>query len=210
MASIGLATALLEERIEDLLGADGDDESTELIDSIKKNIEKAHDLITSLLSLAEIGLVPDNVESVDVGGVVGDVLEEHKAVLAEENIVVKVGDDLGHIIANPAQIHQIFANLIGNALEYARNEHTVIEISYLGGDENGNRRYLVRDNGPGIPENLMDRLFLPFVSQKIGGKGLGLAIVKAIVRTYGGRMRAYNDVNGACVEFSLRDLSPDT
>jgi PAS domain S-box-containing protein len=210
VASIGLATALLEERVEDLLGADGDDESTELIDSIKKNIEKAHDLITSLLSLAEIGLVPDNVESVDVGGVVGDVLEEHKAVLAEENIVVKVGDDLGHIIANPAQIHQIFANLIGNALEYARNEHTVIEISYLGGDENGNRRYLVRDNGPGIPENLMDRLFLPFVSQKIGGKGLGLAIVKAIVRTYGGRMRAYNDVNGACVEFSLRDLSPDT
>ena len=49
VASIGLATALLEERVEDLLGADGDDESTELIDSIKKNIEKAHDLITSLL-----------------------------------------------------------------------------------------------------------------------------------------------------------------
>ena len=209
VASIGLAAALLEERVEDLLGADGDDESMELIDSIKKNVEKAHVLITSLLSLAEIGLVPDNVESVDIGVVVGDVLEEHKAVLAEENTVVKVGDDLGHIVANPAQIRQVFANLIGNALEYARNEHTIVEVSHLGGDETGSRRYLVRDNGPGIPDNLLDRLFLPFVSQKAGGRGLGLAIVNAIVRTYGGRVRAYNDVNGACVEFSLKNLSQD-
>lgn len=209
VASIGLAAALLEERVEDLLGADGDDESTELIDSIKKNVEKAHDLITSLLSLAEIGLVPDNVESVDIGAVVGNVLEEYKAVLAEGSTVVKVIDDLGHIVANPAQIRQVFANLIGNAMEYARNEHTIIEVSHLGVDENGSRRYLVRDNGPGIPENLLDRLFLPFVSQKAGGKGLGLAIVNAIVRAYGGRVRAYNDGNGACVEFSLKNLSQD-
>ncbi len=208
VASIGLATALLEERLRDLPGGDGDDESIELIDSIKKNVEKAHDLITSLLSLAEIGLVPDNVESVDIGAAIDDVLEEHEAVLAEEDTVVKVRDDLGHIVANPAQIRQVFTNLIGNALEYAHTEHTVIEVSYLGRDENGSRRYLVRDNGPGIPENLLDRLFLPFVSQKAGGKGLGLAIVHAIVKGYGGSTRAYND-NGACVEFSLKDLSSD-
>lgn len=208
VASIGLATALLEERLKDLLGDNGDDESMELIDSIKKNVDKANDLIRSLLSLAEIGLVPDNVESVDVRAVIDDVLEEHKAVVAEEGTVVKVGDDLGHIVANPAQIRQVFANLIGNALEYARNEHTVIELSFLGGDEDGSRRYLVRDNGPGIPENLLDRLFLPFVSQKHGGRGAGLAIVHAIVRAYRGSIRAYND-NGACIEFSLKNLSQD-
>ena len=84
-----------------------------------------------------------------------------------------------------------------------------VRCSALGGDGNGGRRYLVRDNGPGIPENLPDRLFLPFVSQKGGGKGLGLAIVQTIVRAYGGSVRAYND-HGACIEYSLKDLNPDT
>ena len=208
VTSIALATGFLEDRLNKLSGGDGDDESTELIGSIKKSAEKASDLITSLLSLAEIGLVPDSVESVDVKAVVDDVLEEHKMVLAEEGTVVKVGDDLGHIVANPVQIRQVFDNLIGNALEYAHNEQTVIEVSYLGGDENGGRRYLVRDNGPGIPENLLDRLFLPFVSQKTGSRGVGLAIVNAIVRAYGGSTKAYND-NGACIEFSLKNLSQE-
>ena len=209
LASIGLTTVLLEERLKDLLGVEGDDEATELIESIKKNVEKAHDLITSLLSLAEIGLVSENLETVDVGAVVGDVLDEYKAVLVEKDTAVKVGEDLGNLGASPAQIRQVFANLIGNAIEYAHNEHTVIQVAYLGRDENGGRRYLVRDNGPGIPENLLDRLFLPFVSQKGGGKGLGLAIVYTIVRAYGGSVRAYND-HGACIEFSLKDLGQAT
>lgn len=209
LASIGLTTVLLEERLKDLLGVEGDDEATELIESIKKNVEKAHDLITSLLSLAEIGLVSENLETVDVGAVVGDVLDEYKAVLVEKDTAVKVGEDLGNLGASPAQIRQVFANLIGNAIEYAHNEHTVIQVAHLGRDENGGRRYLVRDNGPGIPENLLDRLFLPFVSQKGGGKGLGLAIVYTIVRAYGGSVRAYND-HGACIEFSLKDLGQAT
>ena len=208
LASIGLTAALLEERIKDLLGVEGDNETTELIDSIKKNLEKAHDLITSLLSLAEIGLVSENLETVDIGAVVGDVLDEYKAVLVEEGTTVKVGEDLGNLVASPAQIRQVVANLVGNAIEYAHNEHTVIEVEYLGADEDGGRRYLVRDNGPGIPENLLDRLFLPFVSQKGGSKGLGLAIVYTIVRAYGGSARAYND-HGACIEFSFKDLGPE-
>jgi PAS domain S-box-containing protein len=206
LASIGLTTSLLEERLDELLGAEGDSETTELIDSLKKNLDKAHDLITSLLSLAEIGLVSENLETVDVGAVVGDVLDEYMTVPIEQDATVTVGEDLGTLVASPAQIRQVFANLIGNAIEYAHNGHTVIEVEYLEGDDNGGRRYLVRDNGPGIPENLLDRLFLPFVSQKEGSKGLGLAIVQTIVRAYGGSVRAYND-NGACIEFSLKGLS---
>jgi PAS domain S-box-containing protein len=208
LASIGLTTSLLEERLEELLGVEGDDEATELIDSIKKNLEKAHDLITSLLSLAEIGLAPENVEAVDVGAVVGDIIEEYKVVLVQKDTTVKVGEDLGKLVASPAQIRQVFVNLIGNAIEYGHNEHTVIQVEHLGGDENGALRYLVRDNGPGIPENLLDRLFLPFVSQKGGSKGLGLAIVQTIVRAYGGSVSAYND-HGARIEFSLKDLGKD-
>ena len=47
-----------------------------------------------------------------------------------------------------------------------------------------------------------------FVSQKTGSRGVGLAIVNAIVRAYGGSTKAYND-NGACIEFSLKNLSQE-
>jgi PAS domain S-box-containing protein len=208
LASIGLTADLLEARLKELPGAEGDEEAAVLIESIKKNTDKAHDLITSLLSLAEIGLVSGNVETVDVGAVVGDILEEYKVVLTQKDTRVQVGKDLGELVASPSQIRQVFANLIGNAIEYAHNEDTVIEVAYIGEDANGGRRYMVRDNGPGIPENLLGSLFLPFVSQKGKGKGLGLAIVYTVVRAYGGSVRAYND-HGACIEFSLKDLSPN-
>ena len=209
LASIGLTTVLLEERLKELLGAEGDEEAAELVESIKKNTDKAHDLISSLLSLAEIGFVSDNIETVDVGAVVGDIVEEYKVVLAQKDTKVQVGKDLGKLVASPAQIRQVFANLIANAIEYSHNEHTIIEVAYLGEDDNGGGRYIVRDNGPGIPENLLGRLFLPFVSQKGHGKGLGLAIVYTVVRGYGGSVRAYND-HGACIEFSLKDLGQNS
>jgi signal transduction histidine kinase len=63
---------------------------------------------------------------------------------------------------------------------------------------------LVRDNGSGIPPDLLGRLFIPFVKREGGGSGTGLAIVEKIVKIYNGSIRAYND-NGACFEFVLHD-----
>ncbi len=60
----------------------------------------------------------------------------------------------------------------------------------------------MRDNGPGIPEKILPRIFEPFVTSKNEGTGLGLAIVKRIVTQHGGTIEARND-NGAVFTITL-------
>jgi PAS domain S-box-containing protein len=208
VTSIGMATGLLEDRLKDLSGGGVDEEAAELIDSIKRNVERASSLITDLLSLAQVGLVPESIESVDVKAVIGSVMEEVTPLLEEEAAVIEVGDDMGRIMANPTQIRQVFANLIKNALEHARGGQLVIKVSYLGQDTDGAHRYLTRDNGSGIPPEDMDLVFAPFFKGETGGTGIGLATVERIVNFYGGTVRAYNDA-GACFEFTVNDYAAD-
>jgi nitrogen fixation/metabolism regulation signal transduction histidine kinase len=62
----------------------------------------------------------------------------------------------------------------------------------------------VRDNGPGFPEQMMTRVFEPYVTSKFKGTGLGLAIVKKIVEEHNGTVRISNpETGGALVEVSL-------
>ena len=65
-------------------------------------------------------------------------------------------------------------------------------------------RFLVRDNGQGIAEEVLDKAFLPFVKAQSRGTGIGLSIVEKVVRTCGGEIKAYNDC-GACFEFTLKN-----
>jgi signal transduction histidine kinase len=69
-------------------------------------------------------------------------------------------------------------------------------------------RYLVRDNGPGIPEEDTEKIFLPFhKGEGSGDSGIGLSIVDKVVRLYGGQISACND-GGACLEFTLPEHTP--
>ena len=209
VATIGLTTGNLEDRLKDLSGGEVDEEAAELIDSIKRSVERASSLITDLLTLAQVGLTPESIESVDVKAVIGSVMEEVTPLLEEEGAAIEVGDDMGRIMANPTQIRQVFANLINNALEHARGGQLVIKVSYLGQDTYGAHRYLTRDNGSGIPPEDIDLVFAPFFKGKTGtGTGIGLATVERIVNFYGGTVRAYNDA-GACFEFTVNDYAVD-
>jgi two-component system nitrogen regulation sensor histidine kinase GlnL len=58
-------------------------------------------------------------------------------------------------------------------------------------------RIAVRDNGPGIPESMLTRLFTPFATSKAQGTGLGLAVSRRIVEAHGGRIEVRNHGNGA-------------
>ena len=209
VATIGLTTGNLEDRLKDLSGGEVDEEAAELIDSIKRSVERASSLITDLLTLAQVGLTPESIESVDVKAVIGSVMEEVTPLLEEEGAAIEVGDDMGRIMANPTQIRQVFANLINNALEHARGGQLIIKVSYLGQDTYGAHRYLTRDNGSGIPPEDIDLVFAPFFKGKTGtGTGIGLATVERIVNFYGGTVRAYNDA-GACFEFTVNDYAVD-
>jgi two-component system phosphate regulon sensor histidine kinase PhoR len=102
---------------------------------------------------------------------------------------------------------QVFGNLIENSLKYARSGQRIQVGAKLAG---GEVQFSVRDFGPGIASEHLDRIFERFYrvdkarSRESGGTGLGLAIVKGIVQAHGGRIWAESELgSGATFYFAL-------
>jgi two-component system phosphate regulon sensor histidine kinase PhoR len=106
------------------------------------------------------------------------------------------------------RLEQVFANLVDNAIKYG-NEHSHVVV---GGrkQETGRLEIFVRDDGPGIPPESLNRVFERFYrvdkarSREQGGTGLGLSIVKHIVQAHGGEVRVESEPGkGATFFFTL-------
>ena len=131
---------------------------------------------------------------VRIGGVLQTVVQEMKP-LAEaggRHLAVLIADDEIVIPGMPELVAILFRNLVGNALKYAP-EGAVIEADCR---IEGNRLVAeVRDDGPGVPDALLDRLANRFVrgeSRDMRGSGLGLEIATRIVRLHGGSLHFAN------------------
>jgi PAS domain S-box-containing protein len=100
---------------------------------------------------------------------------------------------------------QVFRNLLENSLA-ACDDPVEIEID-VSETQFGQRRALrivVRDNGPGIPSGVRERIFQPFFTTKAKGTGLGMSIAQRIVEAHGGTIGLANEVSkGAAVEITL-------
>jgi two-component system phosphate regulon sensor histidine kinase PhoR len=123
-------------------------------------------------------------------------------------IEVRVVESVGERVqADRDAIHQVFVNLVDNAIKYAPNGTEV----QLGARMKENQvEFFVRDFGTGIPSEHLPRLFERFYrvdkarSRESGGTGLGLAIVKHIIKKHGGTVSAQSQVNrGSEFSFSL-------
>jgi signal transduction histidine kinase len=205
IASIGIAAQTLNVLLARPIGEESMSRIEEIAKTIDSNVEKTGQLIDDILSLAEAGRVAAGTTDVGIRQIVGTILTENLWITERRGIRFEIGDDLGTIRANPTQIYQIFSNLISNAINYNDSIEPVIEVSYLGKDEAGHR-YLVRDNGSGIQDDELDKIFIPFFRSRKGGTGVGLATVARIIGVYGGSIKAYNR-NGPCFEFVIRDLT---
>jgi signal transduction histidine kinase len=182
-----------------------DHDLEEIGDIISRNVGRSVSMVNDLLALAEAELEPTDLSPVPVRTVVDAVLDERRGFLEEYNVEILCDDDMGTVVANETHLYQIFTNLIGNALRHGLSDKTRITIRYLGEVDPGGHRYLVRDNGPGIPPESMERIFIPFFKEgSTGDTGIGLATVKKVVELYGGEITAFCD-GGACFEFTLFD-----
>jgi len=102
------------------------------------------------------------------------------------------------ITAGRLALRQIVANLIENALRYA--DDTPVELALECTDTQA--RVIVRDSGPGIPDDQLEKVFRPFYrleasrSQATGGTGLGLALVRQLAETNGWKVGLHNRPQG--------------
>jgi signal transduction histidine kinase len=125
-------------------------------------------------------------------------------------VSVDCATDLPSIQGDPHQLRQIFTNLLTNAFEAlgGRGEVTIAASPFqedgpAGGEPQGPMVQVdVTDNGPGVPPEVVDRIFSPFFTTKPQGSGLGLAIVRKIVDAHDGRIDV-GIVNGGGTRFRV-------
>ncbi len=133
---------------------------------------------------------------------------EHKCELAKQkyNFVLEIDCKEDVVFdADEGKLFRVLLNLVKNAAE-ALNEKQIanptIKISTNVNDKSV--EFFVGDNGPGIPDEILDSLFKPFVTEgKMQGTGLGLAIVKQIVTSHGGSISMDSTANGTVFKIEL-------
>ncbi|HSN32009.1 MAG TPA: GAF domain-containing protein, partial [Ideonella sp.] len=158
---------------------------------IEANATRMDQMIESLRRLADSVRGTLCVTPVDVAALVECVLHD-LSVSAPFKADLRIGS-LPPVEADPVLLRQVWANLIGNALKYSRNNAApVVEIS--GERREGAVEYTVRDNGIGFDMRDAARLFSTFQrlpsAAAFEGHGIGLAIVQRIVRRHGGTITA--------------------
>jgi signal transduction histidine kinase len=162
----------------------------------------ADDLRT--LTLAEAGALHLEREPVDVSVLVNETVEAFRVEAATAGVGLEVGTlpDLPPLLADPARLRRVLGNLIANALAHTGPGGRVrVEVSAPPGAV----RLTVRDDGSGIPADLLPRVFDRFVKGPgSSGSGLGLAIVRDIVEAHGGSVSATSAEGvGTAIEVSL-------
>ena len=184
-----------------------DGEIDESIAFLQRAVTRAAGIIDALLKLSRAGRVEYQMRLVDIGGVVGQVVDSLKSDIDTRGARV-VAQRLPPAWGDASAIEQIFANLIGNALAYLDAARAgVIEIGWLEqatvphADARQNREgaggdaamhvYYVRDNGLGIAAASLPKVFSAFQrlhTDVAGGEGVGLALVKRMVERLRGRV----------------------
>jgi signal transduction histidine kinase len=119
---------------------------------------------------------------------------------------VSILEPAPHLAGDPDQLHRVLDNLLQNAWESAGDGVRVrLEVHAA---EGGRVAVRFEDNGPGIPDEELKRLFQPFHTTKDGGTGLGLALVHRIVEAHGGEIHVESPP-GSGAAFSLVFPSDD-
>ncbi len=181
-----------------------DGEISESIRFIQSAVSRLSTNIDSLLRLSRVGRIELQHQAVDANPIVAKIIESMHDTISNRGARL-IAAELSPLWGDPVAVEQIFANLIGNALNYLDPQRPgVIEIGSLvstckpnSNDPPGrpaNRElntYFVRDNGLGIPESYAKKVFQIF--QRLHptaapGEGMGLAIVRRVMQRLGGEI----------------------
>lgn len=180
--------------MEMMKGGKCDPETAKLIDETEKGVARMKKLIHDVLNISRIeqGEIKLNPEPVQLEEIVESVIEESSSVAEQRNVNVeftKSAQPLPEFEADAQQIHEVFKNIISNAIKYTKDS---ITISFEKKD--GNIVFSCSDNGIGIPKDEQSKIFAKFYTAsntsktETKGTGLGLSIAKALIEKMNGKI----------------------
>ena len=190
LAGIEVMAGILKRQL-----ADSPDAQSILGDIIKE-AKMANAIVLEVLDF--VRPIRLQVENISIADAISDAvaLAEGHVPRGDVRVTVECPENLPALQGDPHQMRQIFTNLLMNAFEALNGEGSVriaatvlIEEGPAGGETQGPMIQVeVTDNGPGMPAEVLDKIFSPFFTTKAQGSGLGLAIVRKIVDAHDGRI----------------------
>jgi two-component system sensor histidine kinase PilS (NtrC family) len=173
------------------------EEDVRMLAIVQREAERLSALVQQFLTYARPA--PPERQQVALKRLLQDVVDAVRFGLARD--ITLSGDELT-LAVDPAQLRQVLWNLVHNAASMVDKEKGQVAIRIaVDGDEAVVR---VDDNGPGVPEELRERIFEPFYSTRPDGNGLGLATAHQLVRQHrGGLSLVESALGGACFEVRL-------
>jgi two-component system nitrogen regulation sensor histidine kinase NtrY len=196
MNSVAPVTSLSQTILGYFKNLDGNQPDEKIIGNTIKGLEIINERGSGLISFVEnyrklTRLPQPDKKPINVGQLLENtiMLIKYEPVNEQVQISWKTNPSDLEIIADKEQISQVLINLIKNSLEALKNlnEGKIM----LSGEINtsGRVQITIIDNGPGIPEDLMDKIFIPFFTTKESGSGVGLSLSRQIMMLHNGTLK---------------------
>lgn len=177
------------------------------LDEVDTSAERMSKMIDQLLWLAKLRDPAGQMVCTPVRPVAEAAVQRFKSAISERGIRVEIAPDLPPVLAHEQWLEEVFANLISNAIKYIGADNPQPCIRIFAERHGSAARYLVADNGLGIPAEQQHRLFEMFTRLHEGqaeGLGLGLSIVQRIIANLKGRVGVESEVGqGSTFWFEL-------
>jgi len=152
--------------------------------------KRMRQIILDLLEYSRAGRTADSVENIDLNELIEEIQILFRKQIEEKKAHITIGQ-FRQLHAHKSPIRQVFQNLIGNALKYAREDKPVkIHINAKTLDDHW--QFSISDNGIGIEHEYFEKIFIIFQrlhnKEEFSGTGMGLAITKKIIESQGGKI----------------------
>ncbi len=183
-----------------------DEKSINFLERIQNSALRMRSLIDDLLQFTRMEFKDKSYEVTDLKKVVENVLDDLEARIKETGGKINL-KSLPVIEADPLQMYQLFLNIIGNALKFHRKGvPPVVNLDTIC-EADGKCAIMIEDNGIGIDEEYVDKIFKPFERlhgrTSYEGTGIGLTICHKIVVRHGGEIMVKRQSNGVTFHIIL-------
>jgi signal transduction histidine kinase len=160
--------------------------TTVLLDETLEGLVRVRDLVATLKDFSRVDRAP--VDDIDIHQCIENTLKIAHNVVKHKAHIVKDFGNVPHVRCNPSQINQVLLNLITNAAQAMPQQEELGEIKISTRTAPDAIEILIADNGSGIPDEVLEKIFQPFFTTKSSGEGtgLGLAICEKIIKGHGG------------------------
>ncbi|MEQ6121560.1 ATP-binding protein [Reichenbachiella sp. MALMAid0571] len=178
--------------------------------AVKTIHNRSEGLIKFVSDFRNLTRIPiPNLEKVGVRTLIDHIINLMKYEIEKEHICLEtkiLPEDLA-ICADKEQIEQVLINLVKNAIhalgtEDEKKEGKILSINAFV-NEDGKTHISIRDNGSGIEEEALHKIFIPFFTTKKSGSGIGLSLSKQIMRKHNGVISVHSEINKG-TEFVLK------